>query len=280
MKTKLVKVLGLSLLFFVSYAQGEGKVLRMATTTSTENSGLLKHLLPSFEAKCGCRVDVISVGSGKAMKLGENGDVDVVLVHSRSDEDKFIAAGHGVNRRDVMYNDFVIVGPKADPAAVRGAGSVGEAMKKIAAAKSKFISRGDESGTHKMELALWKAASLEAGGPWYVSTGQGMGEVLTIAAQMEGYTLTDRATLSAYRSKTGLEILVEGDAKLFNPYGVIAVSPQKYPAVNFSGATQFIDWLTSDDGQKRVADFKINGEQLFFPSAKQTLAAPAPATVK
>lgn len=183
-----------------------------------------------------------------------------------------MAAGHGVNRRDVMYNDFVIVGPKNDPAALRGTADAVEAMKKIHQAKSKFISRGDESGTHKMELGLWKLASIDANGPWYVSAGQGMGEVLTIAAQMEGYTLTDRATYSAYRSKTGLEILVAGDTKLFNPYGVMAVNPQKYSAVNSAGATQFIEWLTSSEGQNRIADFKINGEQLFFPNAKQATA--------
>lgn len=272
MKFTLITVFTLSLLFLVSPVGAESNVLRIATTTSTENSGLLKHLLPPFEAKCGCRLDVISVGSGKAMKLGENGDVDVVLVHSRADEDKFMAANHGVNRRDVMYNDFVIVGPKADPAAVRGMTNVLESMQKIHAAKTKFISRGDESGTHKMELGLWKAASIEAKGPWYVSAGQGMGEVLTMAAQLEGYTLTDRATYSAYRSKTGLEILVSGDPKLFNPYGVMAVNPQKYPDVNFAGATRFIEWLTSEEGQSRVANFNINGEQLFFPSAKQTTA--------
>ncbi|MEY4729918.1 MAG: hypothetical protein RL020_1076 [Pseudomonadota bacterium] len=272
MKQILVTGFTLGLLFLASHVQAESNVLRMATTTSTENSGLLKHLLPPFEAKCGCRVDVISVGSGKAMKLGENGDVDVVLVHSRADEDKFMAANHGVNRRDVMYNDFVIVGPKADPAAIRGMTDVLQGMKKIHESKSKFISRGDESGTHKMELGLWKAASIEANGPWYASTGQGMGEVLTMAAQMEGYTLTDRATYSAYRSKTGLEILVSGDPKLFNPYGVMAVNPQKYSAVNAAGATQFIEWVTSSEGQNRIADFKINGEQLFFPNAKQTAA--------
>lgn len=272
MKMLITKLLAVSLLFLAGQTVAENNVVRMATTTSTENSGLLKHLLPPFETKCGCRVDVISVGSGKAMKLGENGDVDVVLVHSRSDEDKFMAAGHGVNRRDVMYNDFVIVGPKNDPAALRGTADAVEAMKKIHQAKSKFISRGDESGTHKMELGLWKLASIDVNGPWYVSAGQGMGEVLTIAAQMEGYTLTDRATYSAYRSKTGLEILVAGDTKLFNPYGVMAVNPQKYSAVNSAGATQFIEWLTSSEGQNRIADFKINGEQLFFPNAKQATA--------
>jgi tungstate transport system substrate-binding protein len=272
-KHVIIKAFALSFLFFAAHAGAEGNILRMATTTSTENSGLLKHLLPPFEAKCGCRIDVISVGSGKAMKLGENGDVDVVLVHSRADEDKFMAANHGVNRRDVMYNDFIIVGPKADPAGIRGSTDVAESFKKIQQAKAKFVSRGDESGTHKMELGLWKAAAVETAAPWYISAGQGMGEVLTMAAQMEGYTLTDRATYSAFRSKTGLEILVSGDPKLFNPYGVIAVNPQKYPAVNAAGATQFIDWLTSSEGQNRIADFKISGEQMFFPNAKQANAA-------
>ncbi len=242
--------------------------LRLATTTSTENSGLLNAILPLFEAKYDTRVRVISVGSGKAMKLGENGDVDVVLVHSRADEEKFVAAGFGVNRRDVMYNDFIIVGPNSDPAGIRGS-DVLTAFKKIAAAGGRFVSRGDDSGTHKMEQRYWKAAGIEpAAMPGYASAGLGMGEVLMMAAEMRSYTLTDRATYAAYRAKTGLEVLVSGDPKLFNPYGVIAVNPARHPGVNHAGAMKFIEWLTSPEGQAAIAAFRVGGEQLFFPGAR------------
>ncbi len=242
--------------------------LRLATTTSTENSGLLSAILPLFEAKYDTKVRVISVGSGKAMKLGENGDVDVVLVHSRADEEKFVAAGFGINRRDVMYNDFVIAGPKADPAAIRGSGVL-TAFGKIAAAGSGFVSRGDDSGTHKMEQSYWKATGVEpAAMSGYVSAGLGMGEVLMMAAELRRYTLTDRATYSAYREKTGLEILVSGDSMLFNPYGAIAVNPARHPGINHAGAMQFIEWLTSPDGQAAIAAFRVDGEQLFFPNAR------------
>ncbi len=246
------------------------KDIRLATTTSTDNSGLLKYLLPQFEAKYGARVRVIAVGTGKALKLGENGDVDVVLVHARPDEDRFIAAGHGVNRRDVMYNDFIVVGPKSDLASVRSTRDVITAMKKISMSGARFISRGDDSGTDKMEKAYWKAAGIEPKGqPWHVSAGLGMGEVLTMAAEMQGYTLSDRATYGAYRAKTGLEVLVQGDPKMFNPYGVIAVNPNKYPDINYPGAMAFIEWLTSEEGQGLIAGFKVNGERLFFPDAKR-----------
>src|ERR1700674_224051 len=241
--------------------------IKMATTTSTENSGLLKVLLPQFEAEYGAKVQVISVGSGKAMKLGENGDVDVLLVHARPEEDKFVAQGHGVNRRDVMYNDFILVGPKEDPAQVRGMTDVVAALKKIHAAQAPFISRGDDSGTDKMEKSYWQTAGVKPQGAWYVSAGQGMGEVLTMAASKQGYTLTDRATHGAYKDQTGLDILVQGDPRMFNPYGVIAVNPKKYPDINYRGAMAFVDWITSPEGQKAIADFKLNGEQLFFPSA-------------
>ena len=242
--------------------------IRLATTTSTENSGLLKVILPAFEAKYGGKVRVVSVGTGAALKLGENGDADVVLVHARALEDKFMAAGFGSVRKDVMYNDFIIVGPKNDPAAVRGLKDAIAAMKKINASGAKFISRGDESGTHQMEKDYWRSAGVELRGAWYVSSGQGMGQVLTMAGQLEGYTLTDRATYAAYKDKTGLDTLVEGDPKMFNPYGVIAVNPQKHPGINAPGATAFVSWITSSEGQKIVADFKINGVQMFFPTAR------------
>ena len=242
--------------------------VRLATTTSTETSGLLKVILPVFEAKYGGKVRVVAVGTGAALKLGENGDADVVLVHARALEDKFMAAGFGSVRRDVMYNDFIIVGPKIDPAAVRGMKDVISAMKKINASGAKFVSRGDESGTHQMEKDYWRSAGVDTRGGWYISAGQGMGQVLTMAGQLEGYALTDRATYAAYKDKTGLDTLVEGDPQMFNPYGVIAVNPRKHPGINSQGATAFVNWITSPEGQKVVADFKINGVQMFFPIAR------------
>lgn len=243
--------------------------IRLATTTSTENSGLLKFLLPLFEARYGGKVHVIAVGTGKALKLGENGDVDVLLVHSRPDEDRFVAAGHGVNRRDVMYNDFVIVGPAADPARIRGTRDALAAFRTIHAARVGFVSRGDDSGTHKMETALWEALAIAPQtNPGYKAAGRGMGEVLLMASELEAYSLSDRATQRALADKTGLEILLQGDPNLFNPYGIIAVNPAKYPGVNYSGATALIDWITSPEGQGAIARFKVNGEQLFFPGTK------------
>jgi tungstate transport system substrate-binding protein len=242
--------------------------LRLATTTSTDNSGLLAFLIPLFHANAGITVRVISVGTGKALKLGENGDVDVVLVHSRPDEDRFIAQGHGVNRRDVMYNDFVIVGPANDPATVRGMRDAIEAFSRIADAQASFVSRGDDSGTHKMELRYWvKLERQPEDNSRYRSAGRGMGEVLLMASELRAYALTDRATFYAMRDKLDLEILVEGDARLFNPYGVMAVNPAKYPDINFEGAMRFIKWLTSAKGQQAIAAFRIAGKQLFFPGA-------------
>jgi len=242
--------------------------IRLATTTSTENSGLLKVILPVFEAKYGGKVRVVSVGTGAALKLGENGDADVLLVHARSLEERFMAAGFGSVRKDVMYNDFVIVGPKSDPAGVRGSKDVYTAMKKISASGAKFVSRGDESGTHQMEKDYWKSAGVETRGAWYVAAGQGMGQVLTMASQLEGYALTDRASYAAYRDKTGLDVQFEGDPKMFNPYGVIAVNPQRHPGINAEGAMAFVNWITSSEGQKVIADFRINGVQMFFPTAR------------
>jgi tungstate transport system substrate-binding protein len=255
-------------LVFAAVAAMAAENIRLATTTSTENSGLLKVILPVFEAKYGGKIRVVSVGTGAALKLGENGDADVVLVHARPLEDKFMAAGFGSVRKDVMYNDFIIVGPKRDPAGVRGSKDVTAAMKKISTSGAKFVSRGDESGTHQMEKDYWKSAGVAAQGAWYVSAGQGMGQVLTMAGQLEGYTLTDRATYAAYKDKTGLETLVEGDPKMFNPYGIIAVNPQKHPTVNNHGAMALVNWITAPEGQRAIAAFKINGVQMFFPSAK------------
>ncbi|WP_035881655.1 ABC transporter substrate-binding protein [Cupriavidus metallidurans] len=243
--------------------------LKMATTTSTENSGLLKYLLPKFEQKTGINVKVIAVGSGKAMKMGEMGDVDVLLVHARKMEDEFVAAGYGVNRRDVMYNDFIVVGPANDPANLKGGKDVIAGFKKLVGSGSKFISRGDNSGTDVMEKDYWKKAGIEPKGqPWYVSAGLGMGEVLTMAAQLPGYTLSDRATYGAYRAKTGLAIVLQGDPQMFNPYGVIAVNPAKHPGINYADAMKFVEWVTSKEGQDAIASYKVEGEQLFFPDYK------------
>jgi tungstate transport system substrate-binding protein len=249
-------------------AFGAEAVLRLATTTSTENSGLLKVLVPKFEAASGLKVHVISVGTGKAMKLGENGDVDVVLVHSRPDEDVFVAQGYGVNRRDVMYNDFVVVGPHADPARIRGMKSVIGAFRKVLESNATFVSRGDDSGTDKMEKGYWTEVGRRPEGRRYVAAGQGMGEVLTMADHLGAYTLTDRATYGAYRSRIGLDIVVEGDTRMFNPYGVIAVNPARYSEVNYKGAMQLVEWLTGTDGRRAIAEFRVNGEQQFFPAAR------------
>jgi tungstate transport system substrate-binding protein len=243
------------------------QTIRMSTTTSTENSGLLKHLLPAFEARSGIKVQVISVGSGKALELAKNGDVDVTLVHARAAEDEFVAAGHGVDRRDVMYNDFVIVCPASDPAAIGGGKDVLAAMRKIAASPVKFISRGDNSGTDLMEKSYWKAAGITPAASRYLSAGLGMGEVLTMAAELQACTLSDRATYSTYRARTGLGIMVQGDSRMSNPYGIIAVNPARHPGIGYKGARQLIDWITSAEGQAAIAAFKLDGQQLFYPSA-------------
>jgi tungstate transport system substrate-binding protein len=245
------------------------QTIRLSTTTSTESSGLLKYLLPDFEAKTNNKVHVISVGTGKALELAKNGDVDVTLVHARASEDKFVNEGHGVNRRDVMYNDFIIVGPTSDPAGIKGSKDVLRSLKKIVDSKAKFISRGDNSGTDQMEKTYWKEIGAQPQGTSYVSAGLGMGEVLTMAGELQAYTLTDRATYYAYQAKTGLAIVTEGDKKMFNPYGIIAVNPAKYKDINHKGATQLIDWITSDEGQKKIASFRVNGQQVFFPSASK-----------
>jgi tungstate transport system substrate-binding protein len=250
-------------------ASGAGRDIKMATTTSTDNSGLLQYLLPKYEAACGCKVRYTAVGTGNAIKLGENGDVDLIMVHARAAEDKFVAQGHGVNRRDLMYNDFVIVGPPSDPAKIRGMKDAGAALKKIRQSDATFVSRGDDSGTNKKEIALWKKAGVDPKGPHYLSIGQGMGQTLTVAGEKQAYTLTDRATYATYKDKTGLEIMLEGAKDLLNPYGVIAVNPKKYPGVNYDGAMAFIEWLTSDAGQNAIAGFKPRGAQLFFPDYKK-----------
>jgi tungstate transport system substrate-binding protein len=260
------RILSTSFLLLAVLATGAMAVehLKLSTTTSTDNSGLLRAILPAFEKKNDCKVDVIAVGTGKALKHAENGDVDVTLVHARSKEDKFVAEGYGVNRRDVMYNDFVIIGPAADPAGLKNAKSAAEAMKKIADAKATFVSRGDDSGTHTKEKFLWKSADVEPENDWYIEAGRGMGEVIMMANERQGYTLTDRATYIAYQDKIELPIAYQGDKNLFNPYGVIAVNPKLHPHVNYDLAMAFIAYLTSNEGQKAIADFKVKGQQLFF----------------
>ncbi len=254
-----------------SITQAQQRFITVASTTSTEQSGLFGHLLPAFTKKTGIAVHVIALGTGQALDVGRRGDADVVFVHDRPAEDKFVAEGSGVDRHDVMYNDFVIVGPKSDPAKIVGAGDVAAAFKKIAAAKAPFASRGDRSGTHQAELRYWKMAGVdpESGkGSWYRSTGSGMGPTLNTASSMNAYALTDRGTWLNFKNRGELAIVVEGDKRLFNPYGVMLVNPAKHPSVKVAEGKAFIDWLVSREGQQTIATYKINGEQLFFPDAK------------
>lgn len=247
----------------------ESQTIKLATTTSTENSGLLKFLLPEFNKDTHYNVHVIAVGTGKALRMGRDGDVDVLLVHALKAEQKFIVEGYGVKRFSVMYNDFVIVGPKEDSAKLANAKTAAEALDKISNSKARFISRGDDSGTHKKELGLWKEAKNQPDSKkdqWYLEAGQGMGKVLQIAGEMDAYTLTDRSTWLAFKSKSSLKIVFEGNSELFNPYGIIAISPQKHPDVNKAGAKALIDWITSDKGQHLIGQFKISGKTLFTPS--------------
>lgn len=245
--------------------------LILATTTSTEDSGLLSVILPAFESESGLDVDVVAVGTGQALSLGEAGDADVLLVHDRAREDAFMEEGHGVRREDVMYNDFVIVGPADDPAGLQGIDNAAEALGAIAQSESTFVSRGDESGTHGKELALWSAAGIEPQGEWYVAAGQGMGAVLTMADELSAYTLSDRASFLARTLEgTSLQILMEGDPIMFNPYGVIAINPEKGAHINAEGAEQFIDWLVSLEAQQMIAEFGVEefGQPLFTPDSE------------
>ncbi|MEY2955734.1 MAG: hypothetical protein RL123_462 [Pseudomonadota bacterium] len=241
--------------------------ITVASTTSTENSGLFGHILPIFQAETGIEVRVIAQGTGQALETGRRGDADVVFVHARAQEEKFVAEGWGVQRFDVMYNDFVIVGPAEDPAGLKAATGAADAMAKIAASGASFASRGDDSGTHTAEKNLWKAAGIEPAGAWYLSTGSGMGATLNTAAQVPAYALTDRGTWLSFQNRGPLEIVFEGDAVLFNPYGIMLVNPAKHPSVKAAEGQAFIDWITSDAGRAAIASFKVGGEQLFFPSA-------------
>jgi tungstate transport system substrate-binding protein len=241
--------------------------ITVASTTSTENSGLFGHILPIFQAETGIEVRVIAQGTGQALETGRRGDADVVFVHARAQEEKFVAEGWGVQRFDVMYNDFVIVGPAEDPAGLKAAAGAADAMAKIAASGASFASRGDDSGTHTAEKNLWKAAGIEPAGAWYLSTGSGMGATLNTAAQVPAYALTDRGTWLSFQNRGPLEVVFEGDAVLFNPYGIMLVNPEKHPSVKAAEGQAFIDWITSDAGRAAIASFKVGGEQLFFPSA-------------
>jgi tungstate transport system substrate-binding protein len=252
-------------------ALAQEKFIVVASTTSTEQSGLFGYLLPVFQKKTGIQVRVVALGTGQALDLARRGDADVVFVHARAAEEKFLAEGHGVRRFDVMYNDFVLIGPRADPAKVSGAGDILDALKKIKAAGAPFVSRGDRSGTHIAELDLWKQAGINIAaekGPWYRDTGQGMGPALNTAAAMNAYILADRGTWISFRNRGELAIVVEGDKRLFNQYGVMLVNPAKHPNVKKDLGQAFVDWVISPEGQKTIAEYKIGGEQLFFPNAK------------
>ena len=240
-------------------------LIRLATTTSTDNSGLLSYLLPAFERQTGYRVHVIAVGTGKALRMGRDGDADVLLVHAPEAETEFVKSGSGEKRNYVMYNDFVLVGPSSNN--IQLDNDIIKALQQIAESKSTFISRGDNSGTHKKELSLWKQAGISPQGKWYREVGQGMGKVLQMAAELDAYTLTDRGTWLAYMDKSPLKVLSQGDPKLYNPYHIIAVSPERYPDINYQGANALISWITSATGQSLIGKFTINHTLLFKPSA-------------
>jgi tungstate transport system substrate-binding protein len=264
--------LGLLLALGAFAVHAQERFIVVASTTSTEQSGLFGAILPAFEKKTGIKVRVVAQGTGQALDLARRGDADVVFVHAKPAEEKFLAEGFGVKRYPVMYNDFVLIGPKGDPAKVAGSKDILDALKKVQAAQAPFVSRGDKSGTHMAELDLWKAAGVDldkAKGPWYRDTGQGMGPALNTAASMNGYILADRGSWLAFKNRGELAILVEGDKRLFNQYGVMLVNPDKYPSVKKDLGQQFVDWVVSPEGQKAIADYKIDGEQLFFPNANQ-----------
>jgi tungstate transport system substrate-binding protein len=248
------------------------KSITVSSTTSTQDSGLFNHILPIVRAKTGIEVKVVSQGTGQALDTGKRGDADVVFVHARAQELTFVAEGFGIERKPVMYNDFVLIGPKADPAGIKGMKDIAAALKAISDKQALFVSRGDRSGTHAAELNLWKLASIDiekAKGPWYREIGQGMGAALNTSGAMGAYVLADRATWISFRNRGDLEIVVEGDRRLFNQYGVMLVNPAKHPHIKASEGQAFVDWLVSPEGQKAIADYRIDGQQLFFPNATQ-----------
>ena len=260
----------LGLCFLAFPATAEDRFITLASTTSTENSGLFVHILPRFTEQSGVSVRVIAVGTGAALRLGARGDVDAVLVHARPAELAFVAAGHGVARREVMHNDFIVIGPISDPAGLRGGRDIAIALRKIEAARLGFISRGDDSGTHKAERRYWKSADIDPGqgsGKWYLETGAGMGAMLNVAAAKSAYALTDRATWFKFKNRGTLEILAEDDERMFNQYGVILVNPARHPHVKHDLGQAFIDWLLSKDGQSAIGAYRLEGQQAFFPNA-------------
>ena len=264
------RLLSLVVLLAALPVVAQEKFIVVASTTSTEQSGLFGHILPAFQKKTGIQVRVVALGTGQALDLARRGDADVVFVHARSAEEKFLSEGYGVKRFPVMYNDFVLIGPKSDPASVAGGKDILEALKRIEATRAAFVSRGDKSGTHIAELALWKAANVDIEnekGPWYRDTGQGMGPALNTAAAMSGYILADRGTWISFENRGELAIAVEGDKRLFNEYGVMLVNPAKHPNVKKDLGQVFVDWVISPEGQRAIAGYKIGGEQLFFPNA-------------
>ncbi|MEZ8142188.1 tungsten ABC transporter substrate-binding protein [Enterovibrio norvegicus FF-33] len=257
----------LSVLVSFSATVSAAEIVRLATTTSTYHSGLLDFLLPEFKKDTGYDVQVLAAGTGKALKMGENGDVDLVMTHAPKAEASFVDQGFGVLPRGLMYNDFVLVGPKNDPAKIKASKDVTAALVKVASADAHFISRGDDSGTHKKELLLWKAAGIHPDFSAYKAVGQGMGPTLTMANELQGYALTDRGTWLAYQSKMDLDVLVQGDARLFNPYQVILINPSRYPDLNYQGAKVLSDWLVNPKAQAMIDTFKVNGQQLFVADA-------------
>jgi tungstate transport system substrate-binding protein len=260
----------LAVIFLAPAAAAEDKSIVVASTTSTQDSGLFGHILPLFKAKTGIDVKVIALGTGQALDTARRGDADVVFVHAKAQEEKFLAEGFGVKRYPVMYNDFVLIGPKSDPAGIKGSKDIVAALETIKEKQLPFISRGDKSGTHIAELNLWQVAGIDiaaAKGPWYKEIGQGMGAALNTASAADAYVLSDRGTWLSFKNKGDLVIAVEGDKRLFNQYGVMLVNPEKHPSVKTALGQQFIDWLVSPDGQRAIADYKINGEQLFYPDA-------------
>ncbi len=269
---RLMVVIGLSGILVVASAWAAGKSILLQSTTSTANSGLYDHILPLFEDKTGIQVNVVAVGTGQAIKNAKNGDADVLLVHAKLAEEKFVAEGYGVKRFDVMYNDFIIVGPPSDPARISGSKDATTALQMIAKSESIFTSRGDNSGTHKKELRLWKIADIDptaASGTWYRETGSGMGATLNAAVGMGAYALTDRGTWISFKNRSNFRILVQGDKRLFNQYGVILVNPKKHTRVKAAEGQMFIDWILSDAGQSAIASYTFDGQQLFYPNARQ-----------
>jgi tungstate transport system substrate-binding protein len=254
----------------VGAAHAQQKFITVASTTSTEQSGLFRHLMPIFTGETGIEVRVVAVGTGQALDIGRRGDADVVFVHAKPLEEKFVAEGYGVQRLEVMYNDFVLIGPKSDPARVAGTKDIVAAFRRIRAAQAPFVSRGDKSGTHFAELELWKAAGIDVvkdKGGWYRETGQGMGPALNTASGMNAYILADRGTWLSFKNRGELRVVVEGDRRLFNQYGVMLVNPARHPSVKKEWGQAFIDWLVSAAGQQAIAAYKVRGEQLFFPNA-------------